>query len=422
MPLLSSLVTPVCRHQILRFTTGIFLLLLLVFGMPVKAAIYTVINLNDSGPGSLRQAMLDARDNPGSDAIVFNTGDGIITLSSELPWIEEDLTIDGVGQRITVSGGNSVRIMEMDAGVITLKNLTLANGSADSGGAIWNSTTLTVINCTFTGNIGNRRGMNIGSGGAIQNNAGQLTVVNSTFFDNRASWGGGIYNESAAEANIINSTFSGNVATYTSNNGNNGGNSIFNSSGIRLPNGTVIVPAGTVNLQNTIMASTTGYNCSSNYRTSPPLTNHLVSGATVGINLSGKNLSTDTTTFDDNACAAHSTPNPNLIANANPGLLSLADNGGWTDTMALSDGSPAIDAADNGICAGAPNNRDQRGAIRPYGSSCDIGAYEYGAIAPDPVVGAAAAIPTLSEWALLMLSGLMGLSVIVTLRRRPPAN
>ena len=36
------------------------------------AATFTVINTNDSGTGSLRQALLDANGNPGLDTIAFN--------------------------------------------------------------------------------------------------------------------------------------------------------------------------------------------------------------------------------------------------------------------------------------------------------------------------------------------------------------
>jgi hypothetical protein len=54
----------------------------------------------------------------------------------------------------------------------------------------------------------------------------------------------------------------------------------------------------------------------------------------------------------------------------------LADNGGFTWTVALLPGSPAIDA---GICTGldgSPVTEDQRGAARPQGPGCDMGAYE----------------------------------------------
>jgi hypothetical protein len=58
---------------------------------------------------------------------------------------------------------------------------------------------------------------------------------------------------------------------------------------------------------------------------------------------------------------------------ADPKLSPLANDGGNTQTLALLSGSPAIDAGDDGVCP----TTDQRGATRPFGSHCDIGAYEY---------------------------------------------
>ena len=49
--------------------------------------------------------------------------------------------------------------------------------------------------------------------------------------------------------------------------------------------------------------------------------------------------------------------------------------------MALGEGSAAMDAGDDAICAAPPvNNLDQRGITRPQGAHCDIGAYEYEAV------------------------------------------
>ncbi len=68
---------------------------------------------------------------------------------------------------------------------------------------------------------------------------------------------------------------------------------------------------------------------------------------------------------------------PSDHPNTNPLLGALANNGGLTDTHALLDGSPAIDAGDNATCAAAPvSGVDQRGVLRPQGLVCDIGAYE----------------------------------------------
>ena len=55
-----------------------------------------------------------------------------------------------------------------------------------------------------------------------------------------------------------------------------------------------------------------------------------------------------------------------------PGLGPLADNGGPTQTHALLDDSPAINAGDAASCP----LTDQRGQKRSDGK-CDIGAYEF---------------------------------------------
>lgn len=67
------------------------------------AAPFTVINTNDSGPGSLRQAILDANATPGADTIAFNLpGPGVHTISplSPLPPLTDDAgaAIDGYTQ------------------------------------------------------------------------------------------------------------------------------------------------------------------------------------------------------------------------------------------------------------------------------------------------------------------------------------
>jgi hypothetical protein len=60
------------------------------------------------------------------------------------------------------------------------------------------------------------------------------------------------------------------------------------------------------------------------------------------------------------------------VTGVDPLLGNLQDNGGPTATHALLDGSPALEAANTSACSSA----DQRGAARPQGANCDVGAYE----------------------------------------------
>jgi hypothetical protein len=60
-------------------------------------------------------------------------------------------------------------------------------------------------------------------------------------------------------------------------------------------------------------------------------------------------------------------------------LGALQNNGGPTKTHALPSGSDAIDAGNTAGCVdgdGAPITKDQRGVPRPFGSYCDVGAFE----------------------------------------------
>jgi hypothetical protein len=80
--------------------------------------------------------------------------------------------------------------------------------------------------------------------------------------------------------------------------------------------------------------------------------------------------------------------------NVNPALGPPQGNGGPTATMALSATSPAVDAIPAGINGcGTTLATDQRGALRPSESGCDIGAYEYGDIALQALAVSADPVP-----------------------------
>ncbi len=96
---------------------------------------YVVTNTNNAGAGSLRQAILDANANVGTDLITFNitaplvNGAHTISLSAKLPDVDDTVTIDGDTQPDSVT--------EMHPTVVITGNgnytgLILANGSAGS--------------------------------------------------------------------------------------------------------------------------------------------------------------------------------------------------------------------------------------------------------------------------------------------------
>lgn len=338
---------------------------------------------------------------------------------SESLSIKISLVILGSGASTTIidagAGARVVTIPNISAHV-TLSNLTLQNGKATSGAGINNSGTLTLTNSTVTGNwapipcmplllVCLSRGT--ASGGGIYN-SGALIISNSIISGNHAgsfcnatpcsAFGGGIYNRGTLMT-IKNSTLTGNsvgtacstsiscalgvggafytVGTVTLNNstvtgstayrcsgvcGGMGGAIVNGSGNLALNNSTVsgnpaggIVNAATTTLQNSLVANNSGTNCAGT------ITSH------------GYNLSSD------NTCKLNG---PGDMNNINPLLGTLANNGGPTPTMALLEGSPAIDAGNHAGCTDGSGHlltTDQRGQPRPDKEDavgCDIGAYE----------------------------------------------
>ncbi|NJM12803.1 MAG: hypothetical protein HC889_13885 [Synechococcaceae cyanobacterium SM1_2_3] len=188
------------NFHVLSAVTHVSFKLLIALGLfsslsIAQAATYTVTNLNDNGPGSLRQAMLDSLSilTSADNTIVFQSGlSGTITLSSSIRFIGQNksLTINGPGANVLAISGN--RLTEIfnfsDArSTITVNGFTIKDGSSIGfGGGIHSYGALTVTNCVLSGNSS-------GNGGGISNH-GTLTVSNSTLSGNSAAWGGGIYN------------------------------------------------------------------------------------------------------------------------------------------------------------------------------------------------------------------------------------
>ncbi len=237
-----------------------------------------------------------------------------------------------------------------NAGTLTLDTSLVTHNSASggSGGGIRNTGGLTVTRSTLAYN----QALDFQGGGI--DNAGTLVVFNSTLSNNLTSTsGGGLYN--SGTASVVFSTVAGNLAdAYSPDNANTGG-------GIYSTN------FHAVNLRASLLAW--------NYRGATP---NDCAGDVIN---SGDNNYVQTLTD----CPIVGATGGNH-SGGDPGLEALQDNGGPLTgagqaplTRLLRAGSPALHAVPSGQCfdlVGAPLTIDQRGAARPAGGACDIGAVE----------------------------------------------
>jgi hypothetical protein len=351
-------------------------LLPLLAPAPARAASFTVTNTNDSGPGSLRQAILDANLITGADTITFDVS-GTITLASTLPAIDDELTIDGSGQSIIISGDNKVRVITVNGGAtLNLTGLTIANGLCNNcagGGLYTEDGTININHGTFSGNSADC-GPDCGiSGGAIANRGSVLNVSNSTFAGNSASSGGGGIYSSHGSVMVSNSTFAGNSAVYE------GGaiyndlssatvsNSTFAGNSASVVGSAIYNARGSMTVSNSTFAgNSAGFAGSIASASSMTLRNTIVANSTAGGDCNGSISADSHTLASDGSCGGAT-----VKSSAELNLGRLANNGGPTQTIALLPGSAAIDAA----TTDCPDT-DQRGIARPQGSACDIGAFE----------------------------------------------
>ena len=286
----------------------------------------------------------------------------------------------------TISGNTAGRdgggVFTYPGSVLTLVDSAVSGNTAkNSGAGIYSGDTLTMTNSIVFGNMAGNSAAGIyvaskltatlvdsavssnsaGNGGGIFTR-GPLTLTGSTVSANTVSGNyGGIF--STDMLTLTNSTISGNNAggyggIYAGNGITTTNSTVFgNSSKSWSTSGGVYLWTGTATYSNSIIANNSGGDCLYN----GPLAvipNHTIdSDGTCGLGGTGDIPASPTITAS---------------------LLPLADNGGPTFTHALLAGSPALDA---GSCVSAT---DQRGISRPYGASCDIGAYEAAFGCTDP--------------------------------------
>ena len=150
-----------------------------------SAATIAVTNLNDSGPGSLRQAILEAAPN---ETITVPAGQ--IVLTSGALAIAKSLTISGSGATV-ISGNDVSRVFTITAApTVTLSGLTITHGKDPFGAGI-NAAggTLTLQSVTVSHNRAGGGGTD-GSGGGIEfTGAGTLSLIDSAVSENSAGGG-----------------------------------------------------------------------------------------------------------------------------------------------------------------------------------------------------------------------------------------
>jgi hypothetical protein len=217
-----------------RLVWGLF-----IFPCLSSAATWTVVNSNDSGAGSLRNAISAAGT---GDSVNFNlTYPAAINLSSGGLAISHNVTIVGPGSSsLTISGSNLYTVLTVASGVqVNLSGVTLTSGQIvgiqGTGGAILNSGVLTISDSTISNSYAG--GQHVGMGGGIYN-ANTLTMIHCSVVGNSASTnessdgnGGGLAN--IGTMTLIDSIVSGNSG-FTASGGGGGG--IFNSGILALSN------------------------------------------------------------------------------------------------------------------------------------------------------------------------------------------
>ena len=383
---------------------GVLLTMLLAAQSPASssgsvATITPSVTTDDAtanGNCTLREAIIAANTDAvrdqcpagsGSDTIQLQAGTYTLSLgpagdnaaaTGDLDVVNGGLTIVGAGAGATaIDGGGIDRVLHLAASggaiSVTIRDLTIRGGAAganDGGGILSEgAATLTLSDAVISGNAADEgggmqtrgivtierttvRGNTAGSdSGAIENfppPSAILTIRDSLFVDNRAPGSGAI--ENYATIAITNTTFSQNDAAAV-----DGGairarqdstTSILNSTiagNSSATGGGGVRSEGSLTLRNSIVADNT---------------------APVGANCTGTIVSRGGNVVDDGTCSLSQRSD----IQADPGLAPLADNGGPTQTHAISSSSPAINRG-----AACPET-DQRG--RPRSSPCDSGAFE----------------------------------------------
>ncbi|RLD60286.1 MAG: hypothetical protein DRJ01_09910, partial [Bacteroidetes bacterium] len=306
------------------------------------------------------------------DGDVIIISDETFTVTNEIN-VNKALTFIGQGAGKTIIQANAnpatanYRLFHMSFDYnnyknVSFQNMTIQNGSVGSyGGAIYlQHCNLTIKNCEIKNNrtTSNR-------GGAIYLNYGNFVAENTTFSNNfvvngtvSSSYGGGaIYFQNISDSALIsNCTFSDNSV------GGMSGGAIWSNDNLKITNSTfannsakygggIYIYSGTIDMVNVLVADNTA--------------------TASGNDIYGSgNVNADYCLIEDVTGATIT--GANNVTGSDPELVALADNGGSTQTCAISSTSPAKDAGTN---ENVPLI-DQRG-VEVFNTTKDIGSYEF---------------------------------------------
>jgi hypothetical protein len=423
------------RQQVAILSTLLFCL----SATQAHAATITVTNTNDTGPGSLRQALAGAND---GDTINFGVT-GRITLTSGGFEIDKSVTISGPGaNRLSIDGnqGQGGCIFYAHYNTVTISGLTITNGGCGIGS---DHATLSVSNCVVTANNGYgsdsvgiainnapprptvpgereylrdaREGfcgdhpagfvtltianciISDNSGPGVWNLSATVTITNSTISGNsngNSGEGGGIYTDGTklpGDLIVISSTISGNFAFY------DGGGIFSGFSGLTIINSTISgnstgdpdygYGGGVATSGGTISNSTVSgnsavsgggiYNAAGQFGGTIEILNTILNAGALGENIVNKGGTVISHGYNISSDDGGGyLTGPGDQINTDPLLSPLRNHGGPTLTHSPLRGSPAIDAGDPEFTP--PPDHDQRGSCfyRVFGGRIDVGSVE----------------------------------------------
>lgn len=211
----------------------------LAVSMIAPMATFSVTNTNDSGAGSLRQAILDANSSPGADDITFNIGAGaqssirpaaipVVNPLRPLPEVTDPVNIGGVGGVIdpvtkkivvTINGiaaGTGANGLTITAGNSVVKGLAIGSFNGHAISLMQGGNNMIMNNNLGTDDTGTENRGNSGEGVNIVNSNGNTVMGNTIVFN---ADGGSVIN---SIENFIRDNNLGTDATMTRDMGNQG--------------------------------------------------------------------------------------------------------------------------------------------------------------------------------------------------------